>query len=89
MCSWAGWLPLEGGTTLSLGGAEGPTKALGLPRLGHLEHSEAGWRLIPEAPARLEGVPLSGPLTLALGQIVDLGADALPLRLIHVQAPDG
>lgn len=86
-----GWLalPLEGGTTLSLGGAEGPTKALGLPRLGHLEHSEAGWRLIPEAPARLEGVPLSGPLTLALGQTVDLGADALPLRLIHVQAPDG
>ena len=84
-----GWLalPLAGQATLPLGGSEGPTQALGLPLLGHLEHSEAGWRLIPEAPARLEGVALSGPLPLALGQTVHLGADALPLRLIHVQAP--
>lgn len=84
-----GWLalPLAGQTTLPLGGPEGPTQALGLPRLGHLEHSEAGWRLIPEAPARLEGMPLSGALALALGQTVHLGEDALPLRLIHVQAP--
>ena len=84
-----GWLalPLAGQATLSLGGAEGPTGGLGLPRLGTLEPSEGGWRLIPEAPARLEGVPLSGPLALALGQTVRLGADALPLRLIHVQAP--
>ena len=86
-----GWLalPLAGEAILPLGGAEGPTKALGLPPLGHLEHSEAGWRLIPEAPAHLEGLPLSGPLPLALGQTVHLGAGALPLRLIHVQAADG
>ena len=86
-----GWLalPLAGETPLPLGGAEGPTKTLGLPPLGHLERSEAGWRLMPEGPVRLEGVPVSGPLPLALGQTVHLGADALPLRLIHVQATDG
>jgi hypothetical protein len=86
-----GWLalPLAGETPLPLGGAEGPTKTLGLPPLGHLERSEAGWRLMPEGPVRLEGVPVSGPLPLALGQTVHLGADALPLRLIHVQPADG
>ncbi|MBL6717171.1 MAG: hypothetical protein ISQ02_00840 [Pseudomonadales bacterium] len=86
-----GWLalPLKGQATLPVGGAEGPTKTLGLPQLGHLEHSEAGWRLMPEAPARLEGVPVAGPLPLALGQTVYLGTEALPLRLIHVQAADG
>ena len=86
-----GWLavPLDGKATLTLGGPEGPTETLGLPRLGHLEHSEAGWRLIPEAPARLEGIPVPGPLSLALGQTVHLGAEAVPLRLIHVQAANG
>ena len=86
-----GWLalPLEGKATLALGGPEGPTESLGLPRLGHLERSEAGWRLMPEGPVRLEGVPVSGPLPLALGQTVHLGTEALPLRLIHVQAADG
>jgi hypothetical protein len=86
-----GWLalPLNGTATLPLGGPEGPTTALGLPWLGHLERSETGWRLIPEAPARVEGIPVPGPLSLALGQTVHLGADALPLRLIHVQAADG
>ena len=86
-----GWLalPLEGEGALALGGSAGPTRALGLPRLGHLERSEAGWRLIPEAPVRLEGVPVSGPLPLALGQTVHLGTEALPLRLIHVQTADG
>ena len=86
-----GWLalPLEGKATLALGGPEGPTETLALPRLGHLERSEGGWRLMPETPIRLDGVPISGPLPLALGQTVHLGTEALPLRLIHVQAADG
>ena len=86
-----GWLalPLEGKATLALGGPEGPTETLALPRLGHLERSEGGWRLMPETPVRLDGVPISGPLPLALGQTVHLGTEALPLRLIHVQAADG